>query len=151
MRALVAILSIVFLSTITFGDSPAKTETDQTEKPTSFWMQRKMTYSQDILRGLASADFKAIGDNARQMRTLSKVEGFVRSRHASYRRQLQIFEGVCDEMIQNADENNLAGVTLAFNQMTVSCVNCHQAMRTQANEPSVSPLQGNTESSVKTE
>lgn len=151
MRAVITLLSIAFLSAITIGDSPAKTENEQTEKSTSFWMQKKMAYSQDILRGLASADFEAIGANARQMRTLSKVEGFVRSRHANYRRQLQMFEGVCDEMIQNADEKNLAGVTLAFNQMTVCCVNCHQTMRTQASKPVASPPQGKPESNAETE
>ncbi len=150
MRAIVTLLSIVFLSAITMGDSPAKPESDLSVKPTSFWMQRKMTYSQEILRGLASADFEAVGVNARQMRTLSKVEGFVRSRHASYRNQLQVFESVCDEMIRNADEKNLPGVTLAFNQMTVSCVNCHQTMRSQASEPVASPTQSNPESNAAT-
>lgn len=143
MRTFTILLSLAFVSTLALGDTPTATENKQNnenqasnehEHPTSFWMQRKMTYAQEILRGLASADFQAIGTNARQMRTLSKVEGFVRSRNPNYRTQLHAFESVCDEMIQHAEEKNLPGVTLAFNQMTVSCVSCHQTLRVTATD-----------------
>ena len=34
-----------------------------------------------------------------------------------------------DELIRHSNEKNLDGATLAFTQMTLSCVNCHQQLR----------------------
>jgi hypothetical protein len=48
------------------------------EQPTSFWMKKKLEYSQNILGGIANADFDKIVENAEAMRGLSKVEGFIR-------------------------------------------------------------------------
>jgi cytochrome c556 len=34
-----------------------------------------------------------------------------------------------DEIIRQANQDNLEGVTLGFNQLTVSCVQCHKHLR----------------------
>ncbi len=138
-----AILVLVFsFSSATNAQAPTKHDAqppaagttvsaDQTQdEPTSFWMQKKMDHAQEILRGLASADFATIGDAARHLGRLNKVEGFIRKRNPEYRAQVQTFQRVCNEMIRQADNRNLPGVTLAFNQLTISCVNCHQTLRT---------------------
>ena len=96
---------------------------------TSLWMERKLDYSQAILRGLAMGDFDAIEEKGKQLRLLSKVEGVVRRRVPSYRLHRLNFERICDEMVLHARQENLEGVTLSFNQLTVSCVSCHQALR----------------------
>jgi hypothetical protein len=135
MRTFLFSMLVLSVSTNSFAEAPPKASAESTDKPTSFWMEKKMEYTQDMLRGLATADFESIGENARQLRLLNKVEGFVRRRHVSYRSQLNIFERTCDEMILHADKENLAGVTLAFNQLTISCVSCHESLRApQVNE-----------------
>jgi hypothetical protein len=42
---------------------------------------------------------------------------------------VRAFENICEEIVEQADDENLAGVTLAFNQLTVNCVNCHRSLR----------------------
>jgi hypothetical protein len=84
-----------------------KQEASDEDKPVSFWMEKKLEYSQTLLRGLATGDFIAIEKSGRQLATLNRVEGFVRQ----------------------AKKENLEGSTLAFNQLTVSCVNCHRSLR----------------------
>lgn len=149
MRCAASLLVVVLVALIVNAQQPQKNQTspedqtspeetnaaDPTEKPTSFWMDKKMEYSQEILRGLAMRDFKKIGTNAEQMRLLGKVEGFVRGGKPTYRPQLRTFDRVCDDLIVQAKEENLPGVTLAFNQLTVSCVSCHESLRTRANAP----------------
>lgn len=142
MRAFVFSMLVLFVVAIALGDAPPTEEPESAEKSTSFWMEKKMEYAQSMLRGLASADYAAIGENARQLRLLSKVEGFVRRRNASYRSQLNTFERVCEDMMVQADKENLAGVTLAFNQLTVSCVSCHQLLRTPNAVDTVNPNLG---------
>ena len=99
------------------------------DKNPSIWMKKKLDYSQEILAGLTSEDFNKIADNARAMRALGKFEAFFRSRNAAYTRQLQVFEDTNDEIIRQADKDNVEGVTLAFTQLTINCVNCHKVLR----------------------
>ena len=63
------------------------------------------------------------------MKGLGKFEAFIRSRNAAYTRQLQSFEDINDEIIRQADNDNVEGVALAFTQLTVNCVNCHKVLR----------------------
>jgi len=96
---------------------------------TSFWMKKKLDFSQHILAGIATADFDAIVENAQAMRNLSKVEGFIRGQTPGYRTQLQIFDETAAEIARQAQKDNLDGVALAFTQLTISCVNCHKHLR----------------------
>jgi hypothetical protein len=98
-------------------------------QPTSFWMQKKLEYSQNILSGLVTSDCDKIVANAQSMRNLSKIEGFVRGQTPGYRTQLHLFEESADEIIRQAKKDNVEGATLAFAQLTVSCVNCHKHLR----------------------
>lgn len=99
------------------------------DKNPSIWMKKKLDYSQNILAGITLEDFDKIADNARAMKGLGKFEGFVRSRNAAYTRQLQLFEETNDEIIRQADNDNVEGVALAFTQLTINCVNCHKVLR----------------------
>lgn len=104
------------------------------EQPVSFWMTKKLDYSQNILAGIATADFDKIVENAEAMRKLSSVEGFIRGRTPGYRTQLHIFEESADEIIRQAKRDNVEGAALAFTQLTVSCVNCHKQLRAEASK-----------------
>ena len=95
----------------------------------SIWMKKKLDYSQNILAGLANADFDKIAENAQAMQGLSKVESFVRGRTPGYRSQLDFFQEANAEIIKQANKDNLEGSALAFTQLTISCVNCHKKLR----------------------
>jgi hypothetical protein len=111
------------------GKEPKATEEKIDDKNPSIWMKKKLDYSQNILAGVTSEDFDKIADNARAMKGLGKFEAFVRSRNPAYTRQLQIFNEVNDDIIRQADSDNLEGVALAFTQLTINCINCHKALR----------------------
>ncbi|EMI19509.1 hypothetical protein RMSM_03567 [Rhodopirellula maiorica SM1] len=117
---------------VSFAQEPARTATEiveSEEKPIDFWMEKKLDYSTAILRGLAMQDFDEIQANAQKMRVLNTMEGFVRSRNKEYRKHVNTFQVVTDELITQSKQKNIDGVTLAFNQLTVSCVRCHQSLR----------------------
>ena len=97
----------------------------------SFWMKQKLTYSQEILNGLAKEDYEVITKNAMAMQGLNKIEMFVRQKPEGYRTQLKTFQFSVNELVRNAEDKNLDGATLAFTQMTISCVNCHKEIRKQ--------------------
>ncbi len=99
------------------------------DKPVSFWMEKKLEYSQEILRGLASGDLRDVADKAEQMRLLAKVEGWIRNRKPGYRAQFQAFQFANAEILRYARADNLDGATIAFQQLTISCVSCHKMLR----------------------
>ena len=99
---------------------------------TSFWMEKKLEHSQAILRALAMGDFEDVRYNASRLKLLNRVEGFVRRKNPEYRVHLNTFSRVSAEIERQAEKKNIEGATLAFNQLTVSCVDCHKSMRVEA-------------------
>jgi hypothetical protein len=124
-------VALMFLTVALIADADDKQAADK-DQPVSFWMTKKLEYSQNILAGIATADFDKIIANAQSMRNLSKVEGFVRTQTPGYRAQLHIFEESADEIIRQAKKDNVDGAALAFAQLTISCVNCHKHLRAEA-------------------
>ena len=94
----------------------------------------KSRYSPKILEGVTKGDFALMEDNAAKMRGLNRFERFVRGRWEGYAEQLQTFQQANDEIIKQARKNNVEGATLAFTQMTISCVTCHKKLREQAKD-----------------
>jgi cytochrome c556 len=95
----------------------------------SFWMQKKMEYSEKILAGLAKADFEAIEKNSKSMNALSQLEKWVRAGSPAYQSQLTTFRSANRSLVRMAQEKDLDGATLAFMQLTQSCVQCHKVIR----------------------
>jgi hypothetical protein len=122
---------------------PARTETKavQQDEPTpddapmSVWMEKKLRYSQELLRLLAVGDLDELQATAHRMKLVSKVEGFVRSNNATYTNHLRVFQLANEELIRQAERENIEGATLAFHQLTSSCVSCHVAIRQGLNPP----------------
>ena len=132
MKTLYWVATSLLLHPVCFAQEPTSTATqivESEEKPIDFWMEKKLDYSSAILRGLAMQDFDTIQANAQKMRVLNTMEGFVRSRNKEYRKHVNTFQFVTDELINQSKRKNIDGVTLAFNHLTVSCVRCHQSLR----------------------
>lgn len=110
-------------------DPPAKAEETFQGETASVWMRKKLDLTRNVLGGIAAGDFEEISKNAHAMRTLSKFESFVRRSTPGYRTQVDFFEHSLDEIIHQAKNENLEGVTLGFNRLTHSCVSCHKQLR----------------------
>ncbi len=121
-------VALVFLFAPAAVQAQAPKSADQNQ-PVSFWMRKKLEFSQNILGGIATADFDTIVSNAEAMGRLSHVEGFIRRQTPGYQTQLKIFEETVHEIAREAKRESVEGAGLAFAQMTVSCVNCHKRLR----------------------
>jgi hypothetical protein len=101
------------------------------EKPTMY-MKQKLEMSQNILSSLTQGDFKSVEQNALQMNVVNALEKLVakdQPHYKEYMRQLTVFETANRELQRMASEKNIEGATLAYTQMTVSCVQCHKLIR----------------------
>lgn len=114
--------------------SPAKQPMDDdvpkvtSEKTMSFWMAKKLELSKAILESLTTGDFDTMAKDAEQMQRLGRMEGLVR-RNKDYQTQMQSFRLANQELIRHSKRKNVEGATLAFNQLTTSCVACHTMLR----------------------
>jgi len=110
---------------------------DPEAQPPSYWMKKKLEYSEKLLKGLADADFEALAKTGRSMNALSQMEKWVRGNVPEYRTQLQMFRNANEQLIRAAEKENLDGAALAYVQMTLSCVNCHKVIRDRSAAPPV--------------
>jgi hypothetical protein len=124
----VGVLLIPLLGTPLFAQEKPKTPAKKPDFAT-LGMKFKLELSQRILTALALEDFKSIAENATAMKGLNQIEDFVRTRNKEYTTQLHVFEFATNELVRLAEAKNIDGCSLAFTQMTISCVNCHKQLR----------------------
>jgi hypothetical protein len=117
---------LLLASTASFAADPkAEPKADEA----SIWMKRKLEHSQKVFAALAAGDFEQIAASSKSLDTLNTLEKFIRGRNPEYRTQLEIFRYANQQILKQAEAKNLDGATLAFNQLTLSCVNCHRQLR----------------------
>ena len=121
-KAMIAVPLVALLALIAAGgedEPPAEDKGDAL-------MQAKLKYSQKVLHGLAIEDFDMVAEGAERLRRLGGLELWTRANTPEYQAQLQIYRTSTGELARLADEKNLDGATLAYIQVTMSCVNCHK-------------------------
>ncbi len=101
-------------------------------RPFNFWMDVKLEESQKIFAALTQADFETLISCTTKLTALSEMEGFVRNRTPGYRTQLRSYQFAIREIEQQAKRESIEGVTLGFQQLTLSCVTCHKQLREPA-------------------
>jgi hypothetical protein len=80
-------------------------------------MKSKAKLSQEILVGLTEGDFDKIKLNAGALNLVHFFEGIAPKKSAEYRQQMAMFSTANKELIRQAEEKNIYGATLAFNQL----------------------------------
>jgi hypothetical protein len=95
----------------------------------SVWMRQKLTASQNILAALTKEDYDAITLNAKSMLVVGYLEAFARADAPGYREMLGDFAYANRTLVDAAKAKNLDRATVAYLQLTLSCVNCHKIVR----------------------
>ena len=93
-------------------------------------MRAKLRHSQAVLEGLALADFKKVEAAAAELVQVSQGAAFLNAHKSrEYEIQAQLFRRSAETVSRKARDKNLDGVTLAYVDMTLTCVKCHQHTR----------------------
>jgi hypothetical protein len=122
--AVTLVLGLVLADSLSAQDKKAG---DQ--EKSSIWMKAKLEASRNILGALTESDHEKIRTNAEAMAFLGYLEKWARADMPDYKRQVSYFDFANRELIRQAREENLEGATLAYNQLIVSCVQCHRIVR----------------------
>jgi hypothetical protein len=92
-------------------------------------MAEKLDKSKTILEGIALADFRKITTSSETLIQLSKTEEWFAFKTARYEQHTNEFRRAAENLADKAQHKNLDGVTLAYFDLTMSCVRCHQYVR----------------------
>jgi hypothetical protein len=92
-------------------------------------MEQKLKQSQKLLEGIALADYEKITRAAEELIQLTKSEEWQKFKTPRYETYTGEFREAAENIISKAKMKNLDGVTLAYFEMTMSCVRCHRYMR----------------------
>jgi hypothetical protein len=114
---------------------PAPKKNEAADKPSikkvamKTFMRKKLEASQSVLEGLAVEDFDLITAGARQLKTMTAAAEFMVIHDPIYTQQADEFRRIIDKLEKAAKEKRLDGATLAYVDMTMSCVECHKFVR----------------------
>ena len=93
-------------------------------------MVLKLKESQSLLEGLALNDFEKVEKSATELLRISKEAQFRKALNtAKYEYHANAFQRAAETVIEKAKAKNIDGATLAYLDMTMTCVRCHQHTR----------------------
>ena len=92
-------------------------------------MQEKLKNSQRILEGLTLADYDKVTKCAEELIQLTKTEEWHVFKTPRYQTHSDEFRRTAENVIQKAKMKNVDALTLAYFEMTLSCVRCHEYVR----------------------
>src|SRR5690348_6151130 len=90
------------------------------------FMRKKLAASERILEGLAVEDFDLIAEGAKQLKATAGAAEFMAFNDTEYVEHADDFRRIINKLAVAANEHRLDGATLAFLDVTMSCVQCHK-------------------------
>ena len=101
----------------------------KSDKPLKALMMCKLTNSEKILEGLTLNDFDKVSKHAENLIEISKAVEWQVLKTPDYELYSNQFRRNCQSLIKQAKAKNTDGVALAYVDMTLTCVKCHQHVR----------------------
>jgi len=109
---------------------PSSSEEKKKKREPDPLMVLKLKESQSLLEGLALNDFDKIQKSAEELLRISKEAQFRKALStARYEYHANNFQRSAEIAIEKAKAKNIDGATLAYLEMTQTCVRCHQHTR----------------------
>jgi hypothetical protein len=92
-------------------------------------MRQKVAYSQQVLIGVSLGDYGLIANNAEKLVELSNKTNWYSRQVPEYELFLNEFRRNAQDLMKAGQQKDLDAASLAYVQMTLSCVNCHKFIR----------------------
>jgi hypothetical protein len=92
-------------------------------------MRQKVAYSQQVLIGITLEDYGLVVNNAQKLVELSNKTNWYSRQVPEYELFLNEFRRKAQELMEAGKQKNLDAASLAYVQMTLSCVSCHKFIR----------------------
>ncbi len=127
-RKVVGVGSVVLVLFAVIGLGKLQSQ-DPPRVASGAFMKLKLEPAKKILEGIALKNFEMIQKNAEEIRKLTLDEGWMVRQTLEYRKESQKFQKTMTLLSRAAKEEDLEAASLAYMQMTMNCVRCHELMR----------------------
>lgn len=104
---------------------------EKSPSPEKQIMADKLKNAQTLLEGMALGDFAKIQKSAETLMSLSKKAEWFVIKTDKYENFSNEFRRSLETMQQKCKDKNLDGATLAYVEMTMTCMKCHKYCREQ--------------------
>ena len=111
------------------AQKPAQEADADPDRPLAKFMQLKLNNSSNILRGLMVEDFRLIRDSADELLEMSEAESWRASNDMMYLQHSNQFRNAVAELKKKAGKKSIDGASLAWMNVTMSCIQCHEWVR----------------------
>lgn len=92
-------------------------------------MQFKLHFAQGVLEGITMENFSLIATNAQKLKGLSQSADWKLRATREYQRLTSDFERAAEALERSARNRNVDAATVAYFQLTTTCVTCHKYLR----------------------
>lgn len=124
-----ALLVLVFVGSVPHSYDAKASNFQGNQEQVEDIMKAKLRHAQGLLKGVAMEDFDAIIKDSQALSLLSQESSWNVVQTPDYLQHSIDFRKAADSINKAAKEKNLDGVTLAYFQMTIRCVDCHRHIR----------------------
>lgn len=121
-------LILVLCSWIYGATFVATAEEPKPAKP-SVVMEKKLEYSQDILKALMNDDFDRLDRDVKLMQVFTRLEEMYRAKQPDYQEQFGKFRDSLSSLSKSVTEKNSETAARDYGNMVQSCIRCHQIIR----------------------
>jgi cytochrome c556 len=110
-------------------------EQDKVELNRSKFMRAKVEHSKQIVEGLAMENYDSIAQNAQDLMLLMNESMWNAFQTPEYVAMSSEFKAAAEHLREAAHNKNVDGATLAYFEVTLTCVRCHKYVRRWAKNP----------------
>lgn len=103
----------------------------QDPKPSqpSVVMEKKLEYSQDMLKALMNDDFERLDRDVKLMQVFTRLEEMYRGKQPKYQEQFAKFRDSLGSLSKAVVEKDSESAAQNYSNMVQSCIRCHQIIR----------------------
>jgi cytochrome c556 len=117
------------VAAVWLGSSAAPVAQNDPKITTREVMKFKLESSQKVLEGIATENFATVSTHAQKLVALSQAAGWQARQSPEYKQYTAEFRRHAEKLQRAAHEENVDAASVAWFQLTISCVNCHRHIR----------------------
>jgi hypothetical protein len=125
-------------------DSKSAPSEEPPQKLITTFMRKKLDASKTVLDGVVTENFVKIKKGADEMLVMSKAAEWNAIQGPVYQQYSSEFRRSVERLIKEADDKDIDGAGLAYMQLTMNCVSCHNYVKgahvAQDDEPQIRQL-----------
>ena len=121
-------LTIILIGVLAMGVTLGLAQSRRSRAAKEF-MRDKLELSQKVLEGVATEDWDLVIAKGTKLSAMTQEADWRVFENPSYEAQSKAFRQHVDSLVKAAKKEDLDAATLAYVRMTMSCVDCHKAVR----------------------